>query len=239
MACYAIESGRMDCLKEIVTHEKFTAANAHSTGAGGISLLGVAIKSRRVAMINYLLEELQVNPTKQCWDGGGNALHALGRWGNKGTTDAVMKHPKIVPTLYERKNTQGSTPLMLAVKNRNYEVCIKLVKKGASTTLVARMWCASFLLSACLTQQMSGNAKMPTAMYWRDRKFYVYGLQGESGLGDIAAPTKSATPIGKKRIVKKSSTPESKSRGSSSRGNRGSKGKSPPKSPPRKLEGSV
>ena len=201
MACTAVKHNKMDCLKEVVSHEVFSAAHSHSTGPEGISLLGVAIKYQRTAMVTFLLDELQVNPTKQCWDGGGNGLHAVARWGNKAVAESVMKHPKIVPTLFERKNGDGHTPLMLAVSNRNFPVCIKLVQKGAVTTQVVKNWCASFLLSACMSQQAFGKATMPTSMMWKGRKFFVYGMLGDtSNLDKIAAPTvRVTTAKGKKR----------------------------------------
>ena len=228
-------------------HEKFTAAHAHSTGPDGISLLGAAIQKNRLDMITYLLDEVQINPTKQCWNGGGNGLHACANWGTSASIKLLIKHPKVVPVMYERKNQRGETPLLTAVNSRNYGACQELIKRGSLTTGTGQLWCASFLLSACLTQHIRGQAVMPKAMTWRGKKFFVYGLEDDPDIKDIAADTSSATPNAEKRKIRKtrgrpkagdsfdgkpgSAGGRPVSSSSSPRGKPGSASKSPGKSP--------
>ena len=202
MAHYAIKFKKLDCLREVCKHEKFTAAHAHSTGPDGISLLGTAIRANDVDVLNYLLEEVQINPTKQCWNGGGNALHACGLWGDGAVVEIIIKHPKMVPVMFERKNSDGNTPLLCAVASRNYNACIQLLKRGCVATQACKMWCASFLLNACMSQEKVGKAALPNAMKWRNKKFFVYGLLDVTNLQDIAAPTDVVGGTKKKQLKK-------------------------------------
>ena len=169
-AYYAIQGGQISTLKIVCKHEKFTAAHAHSTGPEGVSLLGAAIQKNRLDLITYLLDDVQINPTKQCWNGGGNGLHACALWGTTEAIQLLIRHPKVVPVMYERKNQRGETPLVTAVAAHNYGACQELIKRGALTTGTGRMWCAAFLLSACLTQHVKGKTVMPKAMVWRGKK---------------------------------------------------------------------
>ncbi|GMH90150.1 hypothetical protein TL16_g11680 [Triparma laevis f. inornata] len=201
-AHYAILGGQLESLKAITKHEKFTAAHAHSTGPDGVSLLGTAIKGRMMELVNYLVTEVGINPTKQCWSGGGNGLHACALWGTSEIIKLFIKHPKIVPVMYERKNSKEETPLLAAVAAKNYPVCIELIKRGSLTTTAGKMWCASFLLSACLTQHREGKASMPKSMVWRGKKFFIYGIEDDPDIGDIATDTKAETPRSNKRTMR-------------------------------------
>ncbi|GMH47704.1 hypothetical protein TrVE_jg8302 [Triparma verrucosa] len=201
-AHYAILGGQIESLRTITKHEKFTAAHAHSTGPDGVSLLGTAIKTKSMDLVNYMVNEVGVNPTKQCWNGGGNGLHACALWGTSEICQLFIKHPKVVPVMYERKNNKDETPLLTAVAAKNYSVCIELLKRGSLTTTAGKMWCASFLLSACLTQHREGKAVMPKSMVWRGRKFFVYGIEDDPDLKDIATDTKAQTPSSTKRAVR-------------------------------------
>ena len=109
-AYYAIHGGQIATLKVICQHEKFTAAHAHSTGPDGISLLGAAIQKNRLDMITYLMDEVQINPTKQCWNGGGNGLHACALWG---TTSAIQVRVCESGTRSERREERSGEALRI------------------------------------------------------------------------------------------------------------------------------
>ena len=139
--------------------------------------------------------------------------------------------------MYERKNQRGETPLLTAVNARNYGACQELIKRGSLTTGAGRLWCASFLLSACLTQHIKGKAIMPKAMTWRGKKFFVYGLEDDPDIKDIAADTAAETPMTERRKLRKTrgrpktgdggEKPGSAGMSNSPRGKPGSAGKSP------------
>jgi len=192
-ACYASMGGHLSCLKIVCDHEKYTAAHCHAGGVDGLTALGWAIKFRQLAVLNYLIDVVGVNPTKQVSNGGGSALHAVATWGDMKMLEPIVKYNKMVPSMYEKKNQKGDTPLLAGVRagEEQFEVCIALIKRGSNVGEVCKEMCLGWIMSAAVSQMKKGRGEglLPKAMTWRDRKFFVMGLAGVKNVGDIAAPT--------------------------------------------------
>ena len=196
-ACHAVVGGFLDCLKVVTNHDKYTVAHSHAGGMSGLTVLGHAIKNNRFDIASFLIETVQVNPTKQCYQGGGNSLHLVATWADKKMLDLVAKHAKMVPVMFERKNEKGETPLLCGTRvgDGQFKVVISLIKKGSDVGPASRERCSAWIQSAAITQMAKGKGKdlAPRCMSWKGRKFYVFGLKGVQNIGDIAAPTATVT----------------------------------------------
>jgi len=123
------------CLKgDIKTVEDYLAATAGDAAkrnidekdAKGISCLGYAIGANRTQVVKLLLES-GANP----WEvdnSGGNAIHYAAAYGRKELCQYFLSAKGNV----NQQNTQGQTPLALALKNKMKEVAEILQKAGGS-----------------------------------------------------------------------------------------------------------
>jgi len=186
----AISKGKLKALQLITSHERFNNSHAHSAGPDGNTLLGCAIQQQNLEIIQFLIKNCGVNPTKQCSEDGlkESALHACARWGNLEVTQYICKSPKITPDLFNRKNKKGFTPVQYSAMRKNFEVTMCLVRGNANPYPCLELgWVSSWLMAIINTKSKKFNTGKPKVIVWKGRRFFMFGLVDED-IDNIVVP---------------------------------------------------